>query len=435
MIQVQDIRGRALPGIHGRSQIEYGEELESVKKIVGDVREFGDRALFEYTLKYDGVRWDMQTVQASPEETAAAYEKVPDTLLSALRRARDNILRYHQKQARGTWLDVQPGHALGQLVRPLNRIGMYVPGGTAAYPSTVLMNAIPARVAGVREIVMVTPPGPDGSIPPLTLVAAAEAGVDRVLKIGGAQAVAALAFGTESVPRVDKIVGPGNIYVALAKREVFGYVGIDMIAGPSEIVVVADETANARFVAADLLSQAEHDAMASAMLITDSEPLVRNVVIEMERQLERLSRKEIARASIDGHGHVFIVEDMRRAMELANHIAPEHLELAVSDPHALLGCVQNAGAVFLGHYAPEPLGDYFAGPNHVLPTSGTARFFSPLGVDQFTKTTSIIDYSREALKSAWHDIDGLARAEGLDAHANAVRVRFEREDGQHGKEG
>ncbi|MFZ5975943.1 MAG: histidinol dehydrogenase [Bacillota bacterium] len=429
MIQVQDIRGKALEPVINRSQLEYKDELESVKKIIEAVCKNGDAALFDYTQKFDKILWDSETVQVSKTEIESAYAAVSGELLSALRRAAKNILAYHEKQLRITWLDIQPGRALGQLVRPLQRVGVYVPGGTAAYPSTVLMNTLPAKAAGVEEVVMVTPPYPDGSLPPLTLVAAAEAGVDRIFKIGGAQAVAALAFGTQSVPRVDKIVGPGNIYVALAKREVFGHVGIDMIAGPSEIVVVADASAKAHFVAADMLSQAEHDTMASAMLITDCEALAKDVCAQLEAQLEKLPRADIARASVDGHGRVFIVEDMRRAVELANHIAPEHLELAVSDPHALLGYVKNAGAVFLGHYAPEPLGDYYAGPNHVLPTSGTARFFSPLGVDQFIKMSSIIDYSKEALEGAWRDIDMLAQAEGLDAHAGAVRIRFEREDG------
>jgi histidinol dehydrogenase len=429
MMRVQDVRNKPLPSFFSRSRLEDGGRPEAVRRIVEDVRARGDEALFEYTEKFDGVRLDETTVCATQNEIEAAYAAVPDDLLAALRRAKANILDYHLKQLRKTWLDVRPGRSLGQLVRPLGRVGVYVPGGTAAYPSTVLMNAVPARAAGVNEVYMVTPPGPGGSLPPLTLVAAAEAGVDAVYKAGGAQAVAALAFGTRSVPRVDKITGPGNVWVALAKREVFGYVGIDMIAGPSEIVVVADASANARFVAADLLSQAEHDALASAVLVTDCEALAEAVCIELEAQLERLPRERTARESIEKHGAVFLVEDLRRAMELANRIAPEHLELAVGDPHALLGFVENAGAVFLGHYAPEPLGDYYAGPNHVLPTSGTARFSSPLGVDQFVKATSIIDYSREALEGAWRDIDALARAEGLDAHARAVRIRFEREDG------
>ena len=428
MIRVQDLRGGALPSEFGCARLEDGGRLNTVQRIVGDVRTRGDEALFQYTEAFDGVRLDAMTVRVTQDEIDAAYAAVPDDLLAALRRAKENILNYHRKQLRGTWLDIRPGRSLGQLVRPLGRVGVYVPGGTAAYPSTVLMNVIPARVAGVPEIVMVTPPGPGGSLPPLTLAAAAEAGVNSIFRVGGAQAVAALAFGTQTIPRVDKITGPGNVYVALAKRTVFGTVGIDMIAGPSEVVVIADASANARFVAADMLSQAEHDALASAMLVTDCEALANAVCAELEAQLIKLPRETTARASIDQNGAVFLVEDMRRAMELANRIAPEHLELAVGDPHALLGFVENAGAVFLGHYSPEPLGDYFAGPNHVLPTSGTARFSSPLGVDQFVKSTSIIDYSREALEGAWRDIDALARAEGLDAHARAVRIRFERED-------
>jgi histidinol dehydrogenase len=428
MIQVLDIRGKALPSVDDRSRLGYDAQLQSVKKIIEDVRARGDAAVFEYTLAFDKVKLTGDTVRVSDKETEAAYAAVPTELLAALKKAAKNILEYHRKQLRNTWMDVQQGRTLGQLLRPLSSAGLYVPGGTAAYPSTVLMNALPAKAAGVERVVMVSPPGEDGSLPPLTLVAAAEAGVDAVYRIGGAQAVAALAFGTESVPRVDKIVGPGNIYVALAKREVFGYVGIDMIAGPSEIVVVADETARASFVAADMLSQAEHDPLASAMLITDSEALAQAVQKELDAQLARLPRADIAKKSIEDHGRVYIVEDMDRAMALANHIAPEHLELAASDPHALLGLVKNAGAVFLGHYAPEPLGDYFAGPNHVLPTSGTARFSSPLGVDQFIKASSVIEYSERALAEVWRDIDMLARAEGLEAHARAVRIRFEEKE-------
>lgn len=427
MIQVTDIRGKALPPVGDRSRLGYDAQLQSVKKIIGDVRARGDAAVFDYTLAFDKVQLTGQTVRVTDKEIEAAYAAVPAGLLAALRKAAKNILGYHQKQLRNTWMDVQKGRTLGQLLRPLSSAGLYVPGGTAAYPSTVLMNALPAKAAGVERVVMVSPPGEDGALPPLTLVAAAEAGVDAVYKIGGAQAVAALAFGTESVPRVDKIVGPGNIYVALAKREVFGYVGIDMIAGPSEIAVVADETARASFVTADMLSQAEHDPLASAMLITDSETLAGAVRAALDAQLAKLPRAETAKKSIEGHGCIYIVEDMARAMELANHIAPEHLELAVQDPHALLGLVKNAGAVFLGHYAPEPLGDYFAGPNHVLPTSGTARFSSPLGVDQFIKASSVIEYSEQALGEVWRDIDMLARAEGLEAHARAVRIRFEEE--------
>jgi len=429
MIRVLDIRGKALPSVDDRAQLGYDAQLQSVKKIIEDVRTHGDAAVFDYTLTFDKVKLTGDTVRVSDKEIETAYAAVPPALLAALKKAAKNILEYHQKQLRNTWMDVQKDRTLGQLLRPLGSAGLYVPGGTAAYPSTVLMNALPAKAAGVERVVMVSPPGEDGSLSPLTLVAAAEAGVDAVYKIGGAQAVAALAFGTESVPRVDKIVGPGNIYVALAKREVFGYVGIDMIAGPSEIVVVADQTARASFVAADMLSQAEHDPLASAMLITDSEALAQAVRDELDTQLARLPRADIAKKSIEDHGRVYIVEDMDRAMALANHIAPEHLELAASDPHALLGQVKNAGAVFLGHYAPEPLGDYFAGPNHVLPTSGTARFSSPLGVDQFIKASSVIEYSEHALGEVWRDIDMLARAEGLEAHARAVRIRFEEKEG------
>lgn len=428
MIRVVDIRGKELPNVKDRSEEVHSSQLNSVKEIINNVAKNGNCALFEYTKKFDNVELNCLSVLVSDDEIEEAYDSVDDELIQALRRAGKNIFLYHQKQMKTSWMDIQKDYTVGQLVLPLQSVGVYVPGGTAAYPSTVMMNVMPAKVAGVEDVVMVSPPNKDGKLPPLTLVAAVEAGVDRIYKVGGAQAIAALAYGTETIPKVDKIVGPGNIFVALAKQEVFGQVGIDMIAGPSEVVVVADDSARADFVAADMLSQAEHDALASSMLITDSESLASSVAKELDVQLKELPRNDIAGESIDKQGIIYLVENMDRAMELANHIAPEHLELAVSEPHALLGKVKNAGAVFLGHYSPEPLGDYYAGPNHVLPTSGTARFFSPLGVDQFIKMTSVIDYSKTALKNAADDIDMLAKAEGLVAHARSITIRFDEED-------
>ncbi len=428
MIRVVDIRGKELPNVKDRTEGVHSSQLNGVKEIIDNIIKNGDCALFEYTKKFDGVEFNCFSVLVSDDEIREAYDSVDDELVQALRRAGENIFFYHQKQMKTSWMDIQKDHTVGQLVLPLQSVGVYVPGGTAAYPSTVMMNVMPAKVAGVKDIVMVSPPNKDGKLPPLTLVAAIEAGVDRIFKVGGAQAIAALAYGTETMPKVDKIVGPGNIYVALAKQEVFGQVGIDMIAGPSEVVVVADDSARADFVAADMLSQAEHDVLASAMLITDSESLASSVASELDAQLKKLPRNDIASESIDKQGVIYLVENMDRAMDMANHIAPEHLELAVSEPHSLLGKVKNAGAVFLGHYSPEPLGDYYAGPNHVLPTSGTARFFSPLGVDQFIKMTSVIDYSKAALKNAADDIDMLATAEGLAAHARSITIRFDEED-------
>ncbi|MBA4496217.1 histidinol dehydrogenase [Paenactinomyces guangxiensis] len=402
-------------------------QKEAVNEILALVKTEGDQALFRLTERFDRAR--LNTLKVEKEEFEAAFAEVDDTFVQALKEAAERIRRYHEKQKRNSWMETEAdGTILGQIIRPLERVGVYVPGGRAAYPSSVLMNIIPARVAGVEEIVMVTPPQSDGTVPPPTLVAASIAGAGRVYKVGGAQAVAALAYGTESIPAVDKIVGPGNIYVTLAKQAVYGKVDIDSIAGPSEIVVVADETANPRFVAADMLSQAEHDPLASAVLITPSAGLADQVAKELEQQCNQLERKEIAAASLKEHGSICITKDLPEAFEVVNRLAPEHLELLVADPWNWLGKVKHAGAVFLGPYSPEPVGDYFAGPNHVLPTNGTARFFSPLNVDHFMKKTSVLSYSREALFRDGAKVMELARAEGLGAHAASIRVRLERKE-------
>ncbi len=408
-----------------RSQLADEAVSQRVKEIVANVREQGDDALLAYTARFDKASMTPEALRVTQEEVDAAYKKADDKWISAMREAAKRITAFHEKQKQKTWLDIEEGIQLGQLIRPLQSVGVYVPGGTAAYPSSVLMNALPAKVAGVKKIVMVTPPGPDGLVSyPLTLVAADIAGVSEIYKVGGAQAVAALAFGTHSVPRVDKIVGPGNIYVANAKREVFGYVGIDMVAGPSEVLVIADESANPAFVAADLLSQAEHDALAAVVLVTPSQSLAKAVDLELEKQSQALDRREIAQSSLLRYGTIVVTSDLQEAAEVANAVAPEHLELCVQDPYGLLPLIHNAGAIFMGHYAPEPLGDYYAGPNHVLPTSGTARFFSPLSVDDFIKKSSLIFYTKEELEKAAKEIILLARQEGLDAHARAVAIRF-----------
>ena len=415
--------------VMNRSQLQNDDVSRSVKEIVGRVRAEGDRALFEYTERFDRARITKDNVLVSREEMEAAYAAASPEWLEAMREAARRITAFHEKQKQNTWIDFQPGIALGQKITPLSRVGVYVPGGTAAYPSSVLMNVLPAKVAGVKEIVMVTPPGPDGGVSyPLALVAADIAGVDRVYKVGGAQAVAALAFGTESVPGVDKITGPGNIYVANAKREVFGHVGIDMVAGPSEVLVIADNSADPRYVAADLLSQAEHDPLAAAILVTDSETVAFAVQAELERQTALLPRQEVIRKSLSAYGTIVVADNLAECAAIANQIAPEHLELSVAEPYALLPQIDNAGAIFLGHWSPEPLGDYLAGPNHVLPTSGTARFFSPLSVDDFVKKSSIICCTREELRAVSDQVVLLARQEGLDAHANAVAIRFSKED-------
>ena len=411
-----------------RSSMTNEEVARRVKEIVGDIRERGDAALFEYTEKFDHVRLTPETVQVTREEIEAAYAVASPEWLEAMREAAKRITAFHEKQKQNTWINFEKGIALGQKITPLRRAGVYVPGGTAAYPSSVLMNILPAKVAGVKEIVMATPPGKDGGVSyPLALAAADIAGVDKIYKAGGAQAIAALAFGTESIPRVDKITGPGNIYVAMAKREVFGYVGIDMVAGPSEVLVVADASANPAYVAADLLSQAEHDPMAAAILVTDSMAIAKSVQAELDRQTELLPRREVIEKSLGTYGTIVVCQSMADCAELVNGIAPEHCELYVQDPYGLLPMIDNAGAIFLGAWSPEPLGDYMAGPNHVLPTSGTARFFSPLSVDDFVKKSSIICATREELEKVSDQVILLAQAEGLDAHANSVAIRFGRE--------
>ena len=409
-----------------RSPNSYGEYESAVNDILSNVKTEGDKALFQYTKDFDKADINSSNVVVTQEEIDEAYNLVDKNLLNVIRKALINIRSFHEKQKQYSWFDSKPdGTMLGQKVTALSRVGVYVPGGKAAYPSSVLMNVIPAKVAGVEEIIMCTPPGKDGKVYPTTLVAAKEAGVDVIYKVGGAQAVGAMAYGTESIPKVDKIVGPGNIYVALAKKAVFGYVSIDSVAGPSEIMVLADETANPRFVAADLLSQAEHDEMASAILVTTSEELAGQVSKEVDGFVAVLSRKDIIQKSLDTYGYILIASSMEEAIDVVNEIASEHLEIVTKNPFDTMTRVKNAGAIFLGEYSSEPLGDYFAGPNHVLPTNGTAKFFSPLSVDDFIKKSSIISYSKEALDSIHNDIENFANAEHLTAHANSIHVRFE----------
>ena len=427
MIRLGEDSRRALKELLAkRSPSQYGAYLGTVNEIVENVRKNGDAALFAYTERFDGCKVEKDNVLVTEDEIAEAYRRVDGELLSVIRKALVNIRTFHEKQRRYSWFDSsEEGILLGQKLTPLNRVGVYVPGGKAVYPSSVLMNVVPARVAGVGEIVMTTPPAGDGSLNPAVLVAAKEAGADRIFKAGGAQAVAALAFWTESIPKVDKIVGPGNIFVALAKKAVFGFVSIDSIAGPSEILVLADETANPRYVAADLLSQAEHDEMASAILVTTSEKLALEVNREIDGFLKELSRREIMEKSLDTYGRILLAENMEEAVRAVNDIASEHLEIMTRDAFTVMTKIRNAGAIFIGEHSCEPLGDYFAGPNHVLPTNGTAKFFSPLGVDDFVKKSSIISYSREALLPVHEDIMRFARKEGLTAHENAIKVRFE----------
>ena len=421
-----ETQNNILENLLKRSPNSYGEFEARVNDIITNVREKKDAAIFDYTKRFDGADIDASNILVTEDEIKEAYEQVDAKLLDVIRKALVNIKTYHEKQRQNSWFDSQDnGIILGQKVTPLQRVGVYVPGGKAVYPSSVLMNVMPAKVAGVDEIIMTTPPGADGKVYPSTLVAAKEAGVDKIYKVGGAQAVAAMAFGTESIPKVDKIVGPGNIYVALAKKAVFGYVSIDSIAGPSEILVLADETANPRFVAADLLSQAEHDEMASAILITTSRDLAEQVSVEVDKFTAELSRKEIIQKSLDNYGYILVAETMEDAIATANEIASEHLEVVTKNPFEVMTKIRNAGAIFVGEYSSEPLGDYFAGPNHVLPTNGTAKFFSPLGVDDFIKKSSIISYSREALEPVYKDIVSFAECEKLTAHANSIRVRFE----------
>lgn len=409
-----------------RSPNQYPEYENKVAAILQEVKENKDKAIFEFTKKFDGADISAKNIVVTEAEIQEAYELVEPSLIEIIRKAKENIRVYHEKQKQYSWFDSKPnGTMLGQKVTPLHRVGVYVPGGKAVYPSSVLMNILPAKVAGVDEIVMTTPPGKDGKVNPNTLVAAKEAGVDIVYKVGGAQAIAAMAYGTESIPKVDKIVGPGNIYVALAKKAVYGHVNIDSIAGPSEILVVADETANPRFVAADLLSQAEHDELASAILVTTSEELAKKVSEQVEIFVEELSRTEIMRKSLENYGYILVADTMEEVIDIANEIASEHLEIMTKNPYDVMMKIRNAGAIFIGEYSSEPLGDYFAGPNHVLPTNGTAKFFSPLSVDDFIKKSSIIAYSREALEGIHLDIERFAEAEQLTAHANSIKVRFE----------
>lgn len=412
-----------------RSPNNYGKFEAAVADILANVKEKGNEALFSYTKEFDKVEVTPETIRVTEAEIEEAYKAVDASLLEVIRKALVNIRSYHEKQRQNSWFtSTENGTMLGQKVTPLNRVGVYVPGGKAVYPSSVLMNIVPAKVAGVPHIVMTTPPGKDGKVNPSTLVAAKEAGADEIYKVGGAQAIGALAYGTASIPKVDKIVGPGNIFVALAKKAVYGHVSIDSIAGPSEILVLADETANAHYVAADLLSQAEHDEMASAILITTSTELAQNVEKEIEGYLKVLSRKEIIEKSLENFGYILIAEDMDEAIEAANEIASEHMEIVTKNAFEVMMKVRNAGAIFIGEYSSEPLGDYFAGPNHVLPTNGTAKFFSALSVDDFIKKSSIVYYSRSALQEIHKDIIQFASSEQLTAHANSIAVRFEEED-------
>ena len=422
----EESKNNILENLLKRSPNSYGQFESAVNEILENVKKNKDAAIFDYTKRFDGADINADNIVVTKEEIEEAYTLVDEKLVEVIRKALVNIRDYHQKQKQYSWFDSKPdGTMLGQKVTALSRVGVYVPGGKAVYPSSVLMNIIPAKVAGVEQIVMTTPPAKDGKVYPATLVAANEAGVDVIYKVGGAQAIAALAYGTESIPKVDKIVGPGNIYVALAKKAVYGHVSIDSVAGPSEIMVIADETANAHYVAADLLSQAEHDQMASAILVTTSDELADKVSAEIDGYLPKLSRREIIEKSLENYGYILVVSDLEEAIDVANEIASEHLEIVTKDPFNTMTKIKNAGAIFLGEYSSEPLGDYFAGPNHVLPTNGTAKFFSPLSVDDFIKKSSIIMYSREALEPIHEDIETFAKAEKLTAHANSIHVRFE----------
>lgn len=422
----EDTQRDLLGSLLKRSPNNYSEYEDVVAEIIQQVKSRGDQAIFEYTKKFD--KWDINSdnICVSDAEIDEAFAAIDEQFVEVMKRSAANITAFHEKQLHNSWIDPRPdGSILGQKILPIAISGVYVPGGKAAYPSSVLMNVIPAKVAGVEKIIMTTPAGADGKVNAGTLVAAKIAGVDEIYKVGGAQAIAALAFGSESIPKVDKITGPGNIFVALAKKACFGYVSIDSIAGPSEILVIADETANPRYVAADLLSQAEHDELASAILITTDEKLAADVNRQIEDFLQELSRAEIIRKSLDNYGYILLADSMERAVEAANAIASEHVEILTRDPYAVMTKIRNAGAIFLGEYSSEPLGDYFAGPNHILPTNGTAKFFSPLNVDDFMKKTSIISYSREALERAHEDIELFAEKEGLTAHANSIKVRFQ----------
>ncbi|MBO5241196.1 MAG: histidinol dehydrogenase [Lachnospiraceae bacterium] len=422
----QESKDSLLNDLLKRSPNNYGQYEKTVQDIIADVRANGDATLFELAHKFDKNTVDASNFKVTEEEIEEAFALVEPEFVEVMKKAAANIVEYHQKQVRNSWIETKPdGSILGQKVTPLDSVGVYVPGGKAVYPSSTLMTTIPAKVAGVGKIVMTTPAGPDNKVNPGTLVAAKIAGVDEIYKTGGAQAIAALAFGTESVPKVDKIVGPGNIFVALAKKAVYGYVSIDSIAGPSEILVLADETANARYVAADLLSQAEHDELASSILITTSQKLAEEVSAEVDKFTQQLSRKEIIEKSLENYGYILVAENMDDAIDAANEIASEHMEILTANPYETMTKIRHAGAMFLGNYSSEPLGDYFAGPNHVLPTNGTAKFFSPLSVDDYIKKSSIISYSRQALEAVHKDIELFARKEGLTAHENSIKVRFE----------
>ena len=423
----EDSRKNILEDLLKRSPNNYDSYAGSVNEILANVKENKDKAIFEYTKKFDGADINESNILVTKEEIKEAYDNLENKeLVDIIRKSLNNIKVFHEKQKQYSWFDSkEDGSLLGQKVTPIAKVGVYVPGGKAAYPSSVLMNVIPAKVAGVEEIVMVTPPGKDGKVNPNTLIAANEAGVDKIYKVGGAQAIGALAYGTESINKVDKIVGPGNIFVALAKKAVFGFVSIDSIAGPSEILVLADETANPKYVAADLLSQAEHDELASAILVTTSEDLANEVSNWIDKFVNELSRTDIMKKSLENYGYILVAESMKDAIDATNEIASEHLEILTKNPFDTMTRIKNAGAIFLGEYSSEPLGDYFAGPNHVLPTNGTAKFFSPLSVDDFIKKSSIISFSREALQPMSEDIQKFAKAEGLTAHANSIKVRFE----------
>ena len=422
----EDTKQNVMNDLLKRSPNNYSQYESTVNEIIENVKANKDKAVFEYTKKFDKFDLSAENIKVTREEIEEAYTKMDAKLVEVIRKAAENIKVFHMKQLRNSWFDAkEDGTILGMKITPIEKAGVYVPGGKAAYPSSVLMNVIPAKVAGVKEIIMTTPPGADGKVNPGTLVAADIAGVDTIYKVGGAQAIAALAYGTESIPKVDKITGPGNIFVALAKKAVYGYVSIDSIAGPSEILVLADETANPRYVAADMLSQAEHDELASAILITTSKELAEKVSEEVDKFTAQLSRTEIIQKSLDNYGYILLAESMEQAIETTNEIASEHLEILTKNPFDVMTKIRNAGAIFLGEYSSEPLGDYFAGPNHILPTNGTAKFFSPVNVDDFIKKSSIISYSREALEKLHKDIELFAESEGLTAHANSIKVRFE----------
>ena len=422
----ENTRKELLLQLQKRSPSSYGGYEKTVNEIIENVRQHGDKALFDYTEKFDHCSLSRETVQVTREEIEEAYTKISPEFVAVMKKSAENIRAFHEKQLHASWIiPKEDGTILGQKILPIAISGVYVPGGKAAYPSSVLMNVLPAKVAGVSHIIMTTPPGKDGKVNPGTLVAADIAGVDEIYKVGGAQAIAAMAFGTESIPKVDKITGPGNIFVALAKKACFGFVSIDSIAGPSEILVLADETATPRYVAADLLSQAEHDEMASAILITTSSELAQKVSEEIDNFIPKLPRKEIIQKSLDNYGYILVAPDMQTAIDAVNEIASEHLEILTANPFDTMTRVRNAGAIFLGEYSSEPLGDYYAGPNHVLPTNGTAKFFSPLNVDDYVKKSSIISYSREALEKVHEDIELFAQKEGLTAHANSIHVRFD----------